>query len=223
MNETPDTGPARPAGDGGEFAPQAAALLLEQARRRARRRFEPYPPLFSAIRAVIALATYGTIWLSVRDQHPYRGPDVAVYLVVLALAAVNLGAAVTVAKRATAGISGRTPMRPAEVTTMAAVWIGVFVVMGALPAAGAGRGVVYGLYPASAPLILAGLAWAGIMAARANRAGTGTALAVAAVGALAAFAGPAGAWAVAGSGLCVVLMVTAAATAWRHRARAVRP
>jgi hypothetical protein len=223
VNETPDTGHAAAAGAGGEFTPQAAALLLEQARWQARRRFEPYPPLFSAFRAVIALATYGTIWLSVRDQHPYRGPDVAACLVVLALAAVNLGAAVMVARRATAGIRGRTRMRPAEGTAMAAAWIGVFVVMGALPAAGASRGVVYGLYPASAPLIVAGLAWAGIMVARANRPSTGTALAVAAIGALAAFAGPAGAWAVAGSGLCVVLLVTAATTAWRHRARAMRP
>jgi hypothetical protein len=77
---------------------------------------------------------------------------------------------------------------------------------------------VYGLYPASAPLILAGLAWAAIMAARANWPSTGTALVVATAGTLAAFAGPAGAWAVAGSGLCVVLTVTAAATVWRHRA-----
>ncbi len=216
MNETPDTGRAGAAG--AEFTPQAAASLMEQAGRQARRRFEPYPPLFSVLRAVIALATYGTVWLSVRGQHPYRGPDATAYLVVLALAAVNLGVAVTVAKRATAGIRGRTRMRPAEVTIMAAVWIGVFVLMGVLRAAGASRAVVYGLYPAAAPLIVAGLAWAGIMAVRANRPSAGAALAVAAVGALAAFAGPAGAWAVAGSGLCAVLIVTAAVTARRHRA-----
>jgi hypothetical protein len=56
------------------------------------------------------------------------------------------------------------------------------------------------------------------MAARANWRACGTALAVAAVGAVGAFAGPAGAWAVAGVGLFVVLLGSAAAIAWRQRA-----
>jgi len=49
-----------------------------------------------------------------------------------------------------------------------------------------------------------GAAWAGIMAARANRRACGTVLAVAAAGAVAAFAGPAGAWAVVSVDLFVV-------------------
>ena len=53
-------------------------------------------------------------------------------------------------------------------------------------------------------LVADGAAWAGIMAARANRRACGTVLAVAAVGAVAAFAGPAGAWAVVSVGLFVV-------------------
>ena len=61
------------------------------------------------------------------------------------------------------------------------------------------------------------------MAARANWRACGTGLAVAAVGAVGAFAGPAGAWAVAGVGLCVALLGSAAAIAWRQRRSVVRP
>jgi uncharacterized membrane protein len=56
------------------------------------------------------------------------------------------------------------------------------------------------------------------MGARADWRSCGTGLAVAAVGAVGAFAGPAGAWAVAGVGLCAVLLGNAAAIAWRQRA-----
>jgi hypothetical protein len=56
------------------------------------------------------------------------------------------------------------------------------------------------------------------MAARANWRSCDTGLAVAAVAAVGAFAGPAGAWAVAGVGLFAVLLGSAAAIACRGRA-----
>jgi len=65
---------------------------------------------------------------------------------------------------------------------------------------------------------LAGLTEDAWQAARANWRSFGTALAVAAVGAVGALAGPAGAWAVAAVGLCAVLLGSAAAIAWRQRA-----
>jgi hypothetical protein len=220
MNPTPDT---TTADNGGNFDPQQAAALLDQSTQQARRRIEPYPPWLLAIRAFIALAIYGAVWLSVRGQHPYKHPTAAVIPVVVVLVVVNFVATVTVAKRATAGVSGRSRLRPAEIAAMAVVWVGVFVVLGALAGAGVSHAIVYGIYPATVPLMAAGLAWAGIMAARANWRACGTALSVAAVGAVGAFAGPAGAWAVAGVGLCVVLLGTAAAVAWRQRRSVVRP
>ena len=60
-------------------------------------------------------------------------------------------------------------------------------------------------------------------ATRANWRASATALAVVAVGAIAALAGPAGAWAVAGEGLFVVLVGRAVAVAWQQRRSAVRP
>ena len=216
MNHTPDT---TAAGNGGDFDPQQAAILLDQTTQQARRQLEPYPPWMLMIRAVMVLAACGTVWLSVRGQHPYKGPAVAVAIpVVFAFVVVNFGATVAVAKRATAGVSGRSRLRPAEIAVMAVAWVAVFVVMGALAGAGVSRAIVYGLYPATVPLIVAGLAWAGIMAARADWRACGTALAVAAVGAVGALAGPAGAWAVAGVGLFAVLLGSAAASAWQRRA-----
>jgi hypothetical protein len=206
------------AGNGGSFDPRQAAGLLGQTTQQARRQFEPSPPWFLVIRAVMVLVAYGAVWLSVRGQHPYTHPTAAALPGVFAFVVVNLGATVVLARRATAGVSGRSRLRRGEIAIMAVVWVGVFVVMGVLPGAGVSDAIVYGIYPAAVPLIAAGLAWAGIMAARANWRACGTALAVAVVGAVAVFAGPAGAWAVAGAGLFAVLLGSAAVIAWRQRA-----
>ena len=92
-----------------------------------------------------------------------------------------------------------------------------------LAVAGVSDSLVYGTYPATVPFIVAGVVWAGIMAARANWRAFGTSLAIAAVGAVGAFAGPAGAFAVVGVGLFVVLLGAAAVTAWGQRRSVVRP
>jgi hypothetical protein len=220
MNHTPDS--ATTAGNGGSFDPQQAAALLDQTTQQTRRRLEPYPPWLLVIRAAGALAVFGAVWLSVRGQHPYKYPTAAVIPVVIAFGVLNFGATVAVARRATAGVSGRSRLRPAEITIMAAAWLGVFVVMAALAGAGVSNAIVYGTYPATVPLIVAGVAWAGIMAARANWRACGSGLAVAAVGAVGAFAGPAGAWAVAGVGIFLELLGSAAAIAWRQRRSVIR-
>jgi hypothetical protein len=205
------------AGDGG-LDPRRAAVLLDRTTLRARRQFEPSPPWLLAVRAVLALGAYGAVWLSVRGQHPYAHPTAAVIPVGIAVGVVAVVATAAVAGRARAGISGRSRPRPADIALMAAVWVGLFVVMGALAAAGVSDTIVYGLFPAAAPPIVAGLAWAGIMAARADRRAAAGGLAAAAVGAVALAAGPAGAWAVVGVGSCVVLLAHAAEIAWRQRA-----
>ena len=206
----------------GDFSARDAAAILEQASTRARRQFDPYPPQMTLARAVIALASYGAVWLSVRGQHPYTGPTAVAIVIVIALAMVNLGAALLIARRAVSGVRGRTPLRPAEIVIVAVAWIGVFAVMAGLAAGGASRGVYLGWFVAGVPLIVAGLAWAGITAARADWPQASTALVIAAVGAASASAGPVGAWAVAGAGLCAALIGKAAVIAWRQRAGAIR-
>jgi hypothetical protein len=222
MNDTGDTNQTAasdPPGDGGPFGPREAATLLEQTTRHAHRRLEPYPPWLLVIRAVLVLAAYGAVWLSVRGQHPYKWPTVAAILIVNAFGVVNLGATLAVAKRATAGVSGRSRLRPAEITVMTVAWVAPWVVMVVLAVAGVSNAIVYGLYPATVPLMVAGLAYVGIAAARKSWRGCGTGLAVAVVGVVGIFAGPAGAWAVAGVGLCVTLLGSAAATTWLRRTR----
>jgi hypothetical protein len=219
MNPTPDT---TAAGNGGNFDPRQAAALLDQTTQQARRELEPAQPWLLVIRAVVVLAVFGAVWLNVRGQHPYQHPTAALIPVVIAFGLLNLVATVTVARRATAGLSGRSRLRPAEIAVLAAIWIGVYAAMGPMAIAGVSNAVVYGLYPVTVPLIVAGLAWAGITAARADWGGCGAGLAVAVTGAVALSAGPAGAWAVAGVGLCVTLLGQAAVIVSQQRRSVVR-
>jgi hypothetical protein len=209
MNHTPDSTTAE---NGGQFDPRQAAALLDQTTQQARRRLEPTPPWLLVTRGVMVLAACGAIWLSVRGQHPYRGPTAEDIPVLVAFIVINFTATIAVARRATAGVRGRSLLRPAEITVATLAWVAAAVVMAALAAAG----VSYSLYPTTV-LVVPGLAWAAIMAARADWRKCGTGLAVAIVGAVGLFTGPAGAWAVAGVGLCVVLVGSAAAVAWRQR------
>jgi hypothetical protein len=217
MNDTRNTSEVGTAGEDGGLDPREAATLLEQTRLQARRQFEPAPPWLLATRAVMVLVTCGVVWLSVRGQHPYQGPTAAVVPLVFTFVAVNLGATLVVAKRATSGVSGRSRLSRAEIIVMAVAWVAAFVVMGVLAGAGVSREIVYGLCLTTVPFMVVGLAWAAIMAARGNWRSCGTGLAVAVVGALGAFSGPAGAWAVLGVGLFVVFVGNGAATAWRQR------
>ena len=218
MNGTRDTNETETAGNGGELDPREAATLLEQAKRQAKRKFEPNPPLLSLVRAVIILAAYGAIWLSVRGQHPYKGPNGVALAVLYPLLIVVIVTSVAATKRATAGVSGRSRPQPGQIIVLAVAWVAVYVFQGALDHAGASHAIVYGLYPATAPLMIVGLVGAAIAAAREDWPVFGAALTVAVVAVGGAFAGPAGAWAVAGVGLFVALLGHAAATAWLQRA-----
>jgi hypothetical protein len=215
MNHVRETAAAE---SDGEFEPREAASLLSQATLRARRQFEPDPPWLLTVRAVLALVAYGAVWLSVRGQHPYAHPTAVVIPVGVGIGIVNVVATVAAAKRASAGISGRLRRRAGDIELMAAVWVGVFVVMALLAGAGVRDAIVYGLYPATAPLIVAGVAWAGIMAARADWRACGSGLAAVAVGVVAIFTGPTVAWAVVGVGVFVVLLEHAIEISWRQRA-----
>jgi len=210
VNHTSDT---TAAGNGGTFGPEQAAALLDQTTRQARRKFQPSPPWLLAARAVLVLAALGAIWLSVRGQHPYRGPTAADIPVLAGFIVVNFAATVAVRRRATAGVSGRTRFSQGEIMVLILAFAAAVVAMTGLSAAGAD----FAWYPTSV-LFIPGLAWAAIAAARANWLEFGTGLAIVALGVVGAFAGPAGSWAVAAVGLCVVLLGSAAGIAWRQHA-----
>lgn len=209
MTHIPD---ATAAGNGDTFDPQQAAALLDQTRQQAHRQLEPNPPWVLVTRAVMGLAALGAIWLTVRGQHPYRGPTAADIPVLVGFIVLNFALTVAVRQHAMAGVRGRTRLRPAEIAVAALGWVGTVVLMAALEAAK----VSYGHYPTTV-LILPGLAWAGVMAARKDRGNCAAGLTVTAIGIAGLFARPAGSWAVAGVGLCGLLLGHAAAVAWRRR------
>ena len=210
MNHTSDT---TATGNGGAFGPEQAAALLDQTTQQARRKFQPSPPWLLATRAVMVLAALGAIWLSVRGQHPYRGPTAADIPVLIAFIVVNFAATVAVRRHATAGVSGRSRFSQGEIAVLVVAFVAGFVAMVALGVAG----VNFATYPTSV-LVIPGLAWTVLMAARANRRELATGLAIVVIGIVGAFAGPAGSWAVAAVGLCIVLLGNAAAIAWQQRA-----
>jgi hypothetical protein len=210
VNHTSDT---TAAGNGGTLGPEQAAALLDQATQQARRKFQPSPPWLLVTRAVMVLAALGAIWLSVRGQHPYRGPTGADIPVLVAFIVVNFAATVAVRRHATAGVSGRSRFSPGEITVLVLAFAAAVVAMAGLGAAG----VDFARYPTSV-LVIPGLAWTVLMAARANWRGLATGLAIVVIGIVGAFAGPAGAWAVAAVGLCVMLLGSAAVITWQQRA-----
>jgi hypothetical protein len=209
MNHTPDTSAA---GDGGVFDPQQAAALLDHTTQQARRQLQPSPPWLLATRAVLVLAALGAVWLSVRGQHPYRGPTAADIPVLVAFIVINFAATVGVRERALAGVRGRSRFSRTEITILTLAWASEAALIAVLAAAGSSLAQ----HPTTV-LIIPGLAWTAISAARHNWSSFGTGVAVTVVGVAGAFAGPVGAWLVGGVGLCATL-VGRAVVAWGQHA-----
>jgi hypothetical protein len=220
MDHIPGT--ATTQGDG--FDPRQAAALLDQATRQARRAFTPLTPLLFAFRALVGLVIFGGVWLSVRGQQPYTG-DISGWAIALAvvLVAINIGATAWVITRAGTGVSGPAQRKwQAWTGIMVAAWIIGYAATAPLYHAGVSH-PVWGLYPASAPLLIIGLAGAAAGAAFRYWSLAGTCLAIVVVAAAAGFGGPADSWLVTGIGLCAVYLGVAAFTAWRQRRGLVRP
>ena len=55
--------------------PREAARLLAQTQADARRSLDFRAPWVSLVAAVVALASFGIVWLNVRTQHPFTGPS----------------------------------------------------------------------------------------------------------------------------------------------------
>jgi hypothetical protein len=208
MNHTSDTA----AGNGDTFSPQQAAALLDEATWEARRKLVPNPPWVLVTRGVLVLAACGAVWLSVRGQNPYTGPTNADIPILIAFIVLNAALAVGFRRRASAGVRGPSRLRPAEITIATLAWVAAAALLVALAAAG----LSYRLYPTTV-LIIPGLTWAILMMLRKNWRGVYSGASVAVVGALGLLANPAGAWLVAGVGLCAALSGGAALNAWYQR------
>jgi hypothetical protein len=206
------------AGDEEELDPGEAAKLLAETRRNAQRQFDLHPSLITLVRAAVILVGYGALWLSVRGQNPYEGPSLAAIAAVYTAVIVVIAMTAMVVRRATAGVSGRSQRQlKADLIAVVAAYVATGVFQGALKYEGASNAIVYGVFPAAAPLIVVGGTLAGAAGAREDWPMFGAGLMVVAVGTGAAFAGPVGSWAVAGVGLFLVVLGYAAAVAWQRR------
>jgi len=195
--------------------PREAARLVEQSTRQARRQFSLRPPWITAFGAAVVLVAYGALWLSTRGQHPYTGPSLGVIALVYAVVAVSIAVCAKVYRRATAGVSGPTVRQQrAEGVAILISYLGSAVIQGAMKHHGASDAIVYGVIPATAPLIIVGTTVVGIAGSKDDWPQFGAALTVVVAGFVAAFVGPSGAWLAAGIGLFVGVVGYGAATAW---------
>jgi hypothetical protein len=217
MNGTRDAEDAS-TDDGGALDPREAARLLEQTSREARRQFSLAPPLVTAVIGLVILAAYGALWLSVRGQHPYSGPNLGVTALVYATVAIGSAVGVKVYERARAGVSGPSvALGAAEGMALLVSIGGSPVIQGALKYYGSSNAIVYGVIPAAGPLIIVGTTLAGMAASKANWPQYGAAFAVVIGGVVALFVGPIDAWLVAGIAVFAGVVGYAAATVWRDR------
>ena len=218
MNGTRDTSKMAPADPGGLDRREAARLLAET-EREARRQFNLSPQWINVVMGAVILVAYGSLWLSTRGQHPYTGPSLGVVALVYAAVAVAFAVAVKVYRRATAGVSGPAlRQQQAEgVAILVSFVLGSPVLQGAARHYGASDGIVYGVIPAAAPLIIVGTTALGIAASKADWLQFGAALAVVIAGVVAAFVGPSGAWLAAGIGLFIAVVGYGAVDARRPR------
>jgi hypothetical protein len=218
MNGTRDIDDAAASDPGGTFDPQAAASLLDRTTRQARRELDLTSPLLSLIGATAALVALGAVWLSVRTQHPYKGPTAAGLGVMYGVLACWIATVVVFQKRALAGRSGRSVRQQrgyAAAVVMALVAVSVY--QGVLHHDGVSNAIVYGTYPLTAQLIALGAIAAAFQAASEAWPAFGVAIAVICVATGSAFAGPRGVWLSNAIGLAVVVLGYGAAQAWLRR------
>ena len=203
---------------------QDAAAIMQDARARARKELVISAPVVYAAWGLVWLIGYGAMWLSVRGQHPYTG-HISGWAIAVAvvLVAINIGWTAWVVERAGTGVSGPAQRKwQAWKGIMVVAWIIGYGTTAPLYHAGVSH-PVWGLYPASAPLLIIGLAGAAVAAVFRYWPLAGTCLAIAVTAVAAGFGGPAGSWLITGIGLCAVYLGFAAFTAWRQRRSMVRP
>ena len=216
MNGTFDRGMTDTREDEGGLDPREAATLLVQTQRQAQRGLDFRSPQLTLLAAAAAaLVAFGSVWLSVRGQHPYKWPTPVGLLGLYAVVAIRIGSVLYAHHRAQAGVSGRSVQRRrAEGAALGVALAAVYVVMGAL----ASDGIVYGVYVATATMLVLGTFGAARSAIREDWHELGVSLAVVLVAAGSAFAGPRGVWLSNGIGLCVVLLANSAIQALLQRA-----
>jgi hypothetical protein len=194
-----------------------AAAIIAEAGARARRTLQPDHRVTLLVWGLIWFIGDGLMWLAVRGQHPYHGPNPGGYAATVLLTVLVSLASVSQA-RAESGVGGLSVVR--RWTFFLSVLIGLggaFAIEGALVRAGAGRPVV-GVFEAVAPIVVIGLIYLARFAAEQDWAMAGLGLWLVIVAAAGAYAGPQNVWAVAALAVGPAFLLTAAIEQRRQRA-----
>jgi hypothetical protein len=217
MNGTLDRHDAT-ATDEGDLDPREAARLLAQTTREAQRKFDLSSPLLSLLGAAVVLVALGAVWLSVRTQHPYKGPTAPGLVVMYGILVCWIVVVVRFRARATAGLSGRAVRQQrAEAATLVTALVAVSVFQGVLKSDGVSLSIVYGVYPLTAQLIVLGAIGAALQAGRENWPGFGVSIAIMLIAAGCAFASPRGVWLADGIGCSIAVLGFSAGQAFSRR------
>jgi hypothetical protein len=195
----------------------AAAAIMAEASDRARSRLRPDHRVLYAFRGVIWILGYGIIWLGVRGQHPFRGPNPGGYAAVALIAAVAVVVTLGTA-RAETGLRGPSVLRQRAYLLSGLAGLGaVFALEGALVRAGASPSVI-GIFEASAPVLVLGLLFFARFSAERNWVLAGLGLWMVLVAAVGGYAGPATVWAVGALAVGLAFLLAAAVEPRARRA-----
>lgn len=193
-----------------------AAVIMREAGENARRRLRARHRATFTIWGLGLLLGYGTTWLVVRGQHPFRGPAPAAFAVLALLATASVMLGVEEA-RSGSGVGGLSVVRRRVSFVSVLIGLaGMFAVEAALIHAGASRPVV-SVFEASAPVLVAGVFYLTTSIARPHWALAGLGLWLVAVAAAGGFAGPAGVWGVDALAAGLAYLLMAAFEPWLRR------
>jgi hypothetical protein len=187
----------------------AAAAIIAEAGARARRTLRPDHRVTLLVWGLIWFLGDGVMWLLVRGQHPYHGPNPGGYAAVVLLSVLVSLASVGQA-RAESGVHGQSVVRRwTFFLSVLAGFAGAFALEGALVHAGASRPVV-GVFEAVAPVAVIGLVYLARFSAEQDWVMAGLGLWLVIVAAVGAYTGPQTVWAVAALAVGPALLLAAA-------------
>jgi hypothetical protein len=194
-----------------------AAAIMAEADARARHILRPDHRVTFLVWGLIWLLGDGLMWLAVRGQHPYHGPNPGGYAATV-LIAVLVSLASVGQSRAETGVRGRSVLRRWTYFLSALAGLGgAFAIEGALVHAGASRPVV-GVFEAVAPVLVIGLLYLARFSAEQDWAVAGLGLWLVIVAAVGAYAGPRNVWAVAALAVGPAFLLVAGLEQRRQRA-----
>jgi hypothetical protein len=186
----------------------AAAAIIAEADARARRTLRPDHRVTLLVWGLIWFLGDGSMWLLVRGQHPYHGPNPGGYAAVVLLSVLVSLASVGQA-RAESGVHGQSVVRRwTFFLSVLAGFAGAFALEGALVHAGASRPVV-GVFEAVAPVAVIGLVYLARFSAEQDWVMAGLGLWLVIVAAVGAYTGPQTVWAVAALAVGPALLLVA--------------